>query len=161
MSRQAWGEVPIPDRVAERAATRFRASGECQISTYSVASHGYAQIGWKDDEGVMRGTTAHRAAWVYHTGRQITPGVTIDHRQADGCTSRQCVRFEHLRELVNLENARRHLGRDWPVDGRCRHGHDERWWRPKGPTRRKGYCAACRSVLQQTRRGSKRRKTYT
>lgn len=39
----------IPDAVAQRALARFvfdPVTG-CHVSTYSVASHGYAQIGWK------------------------------------------------------------------------------------------------------------------
>lgn len=148
----------IPARVAERAATRAVFVGECLISTYSLGSHGYAQVGWtegsKDERYV---TTAHRAAWVHYHGRQLDPGETVDHL----CHNRPCVRREHLRALVNLENARRNApGRDWPVDGRCRHGHAAHWWRPKGPTRAKGYCAACRSQLQQRRRGTKRCKQY-
>lgn len=151
--------VMIPNRVAQRAATRFVVQGECHISTYSVASHGYAQIGWQDHE-VRKGTTAHRAAWVHYTGRQISPGVTIDHRSGVGCTSRRCVRREHLRELPNLENARRTDGQDWPTTGQCINGHSPAWWRPKGPTRQKGYCHACRAERQQRDRGSIRRKSY-
>lgn len=76
--------VPIPARVAERAATNWHAEGSHHISNYSVASHGYAQIGWQDDSGKMRGTTAHRAAWAHHHG---DPGDdTIDHR-SDLCRS--------------------------------------------------------------------------
>lgn len=154
-----FATVPIPARVAARAATRYRpGDGDCLISTYSVASHGYAQIGWQDDNGKMRGTTAHRAAWVHHAGQQVPDGQTIDHKIE--CRNRTCVKFEHLRVLVNLDNARRHSGRDWPLGGECTHGHDPIWWRPKGPTRKKGYCHACRSELQQRRRGSTPRKTY-
>ena len=40
--------IVIPSRVAERAATRYvEDENGCFISTYSTASHGYAQIGWK------------------------------------------------------------------------------------------------------------------
>ena len=71
--------VTIPERVAKRASTRYEvdpASG-CWVSTYSVASHGYAQVGWR--EGRERwGTTAHRAAWVHAHG-QIPDGMTVDH----------------------------------------------------------------------------------
>lgn len=133
---------PIPERVAARAATRFVVSGECHISTYSIASHGYAQVGWSD-AGKNTMTTAHRAAWVHYTGEQIEPGYTIDHRQGLGCKSRRCVRREHLRSLINLENARRTSGTDWPL-GTCRHGHGVEHWRPKSDKRLKGYCAECR-----------------
>jgi hypothetical protein len=151
---------PIPARVAQRAATRAVPVGDCLISTYSTTPQGYAQIGWAEGGEGPWMTTAHRAAWVHYNGRQLEPGETVDHRLADGCTSRRCVRREHLRTLVNLENARRTLARDWPVDGRCIRGHASSYWRAKGPTRKKGYCHACRSELQQRRRNSKRRKTY-
>jgi hypothetical protein len=47
--------------------------------------------------------------------------MTVDHAQSV-CTSRRCVRKEHLRLLTNLENARRTDGRDWKV-GVCIEGH--------------------------------------
>lgn len=148
MSRQNWGETPVPDRVAFRAATRFVAVGDCHESTYSVASHGYAQIGWQDADGKRHGTTAHRAAWAHHHG-QVAQGETVDRT----CKNRRCVRIEHLRSLPNLENARRTAGRDWPV-GTCANGHGPELWRPKGPTRKKGYCHACRMNIQRRRRAA-------
>jgi hypothetical protein len=141
----SWGLVPVPDRVAYRAATRYQldeATG-CWISDYSTASHGCAQIGWQDDEKVMRGTTAHRAAWVHHNGQQVPDGQTIDHT----CKNRRCVRRDHLRVLVNLENARRTNGRDWPL-GTCLHGHGPEHWKPKNAQRKKGYCAECRRLMR-------------
>lgn len=109
----------IPYRVAERAATRYEcneATG-CHISTYSVGSHGYAQIGWSNC-GKNYATTAHRAAWV-HTHGQIEDDVTVDH---EVCRNPRCVNIEHLRLLTNHENARRTHGRDWPL-GECVNGH--------------------------------------
>ena len=107
----------IPPAAAERAFTRWVESADgCLISTYSVASHGYAQIGWNRTSG--RGmTTAHRAAWVHANG-QIPDGMTIDHM----CKNRRCVNVKHLRVLSNFENARRTSGRDWPL-GECANGH--------------------------------------
>lgn len=124
----------IPPRVAERAATRHVVSGSCHVSTYSVASHGYAQIGWNED-GERHVTTAHRAAWV-HTNGQIPEGMTIDHL----CKNRTCVKAEHLRLLSNFENGRRTFGRDWPL-GKCIRGHDnsELQTRPSG----KRVCRVC------------------
>jgi hypothetical protein len=107
----------IPERVALRAFTRCAPSPSgCLISTYSVASHGYAQIGWTG-EGMRTGTTAHRAAWV-HVNGQIPDGMTVDHT----CKNRPCVNVDHLRLLTNYENGRRTFGRDWPV-GECVNGH--------------------------------------
>lgn len=111
----------IPARAAERAATSYVEEPEsgCWISTYSTASHGYAQIGWHEDGvGRSRMTTAHRAAWVYWTGAQIPAGMTIDHK----CKTRRCVNPDHLRMLTNYENARRTHGRDWQL-GECINGH--------------------------------------
>lgn len=146
MTRKSWGEVQIPKRVAERAATRFTVFGACHISTYSISPQGYAQVGWKEPEDERSTMTlAHRAAWVHYTGEQIPPEMTIDHSSAAGCTSRRCIRREHLRVLPNLENARRTSGRDWPL-GTCLHGHGVEHWKPKAPKRKKGYCAECRRL---------------
>src|ERR1700739_2732367 len=93
--------IPVPTRVAERAYLKYeRDANECHISTYSVASHGYAQIGWTDTWGVRRGTAAHRAAWVHIHG-QIPEGMTVDHKPT---CDRRCVNVKHLRLLTNFEN---------------------------------------------------------
>lgn len=138
----------IPARVAARAATKYTVVGECWISNYSVASHGYAQIGWSGDDG--RGmTTAHRAAWTHYFGQ---PGEdTIDHL----CKTRRCVRPDHLRPLSNLENARRTFGRDWKL-GTCVNGHNQRHWRPSGTDRRKGYCELCKADVEEAYRAKRR-----
>lgn len=115
-------QIIIPDRVAERAATRFVVDVDgCRISTYSTASHGYAQVGWQD-KGYRQMVTAHRAAWVYATGEQIPEGMTIDHL----CKVRPCVNTDHLRVMTNYENARRTAGRDWPL-GECVNGHSNEY----------------------------------
>ena len=114
----------IPERVAERAISRYvvELATRCHISTYSVASHGYAQIGWNlsDGSGKNAGTTAHRAAWTAVHG-PIPAGMTIDHT----CKNRRCVNVNHLRMLTNHENSRRTAGRDWPL-GQCVNGHDNK-----------------------------------
>lgn len=49
-SPDRWNSVPIPERVALRAYERVEVDeAGCWISTYSTASHGYAQIGWQGD----------------------------------------------------------------------------------------------------------------
>ena len=46
---ERWNSVPVPERVARRAYERVEKRDDgCWISTYSVASHGYAQIGWNE-----------------------------------------------------------------------------------------------------------------
>lgn len=123
--------ILIPREVAERAATRYvEDANGCWISTYSVASHGYAQIGWQTEVRQANGrrkvtmTLCHRAAWVYYHGTQIPDGMTVDHM----CHNRRCVNPDHLRLLSNFENARRTSGRDWPV-GECINGHPNRYLR--------------------------------
>ena len=110
--------IVIPGRVAKRATERFVLDQDtgCHVSTYSVASHGYAQVGWQNN-GDRQMVTAHRAAWAFVHG-QIPEGMTIDHT----CKNRRCVNVEHLRLLTNFENARRTFGRDWPL-GQCAQGH--------------------------------------
>ena len=118
--------IVIPARVAGRAATRWEQNeNNCWISTYSTASHGYAQIGWHDDDGHRCATTAHRAAWVDNHGEQVPEGMTVDHT----CKERRCVNPAHLRLMSNFENARRTDGRDWP-EGECINGHpnSELFW---------------------------------
>lgn len=114
------GTVVIPERVLDRAAHRIVIDPEtgCHISTYSVGSHGYAQVGWNDKTGKPRMVLCHRAAWIRAHGEPIPDGMTVDHL----CHNRRCVNPEHLRLLSNYENARRIFPDDWPL-GLCRHGH--------------------------------------
>lgn len=132
----------IPERVAQRAVSKYvvEMGTRCHVSTYSVASHGYAQIGWNigDGSGRNAGTTAHRAAWASING-QIPEGMTIDHT----CKNRRCVNVDHLRMLSNLENARRTSGRDWPI-GQCVNGHDNKHLKLVNGGR-KVACAICKS----------------
>jgi hypothetical protein len=111
--------APIPERVAERAATRYvENEAGCFISTCSTGSHGYAQIGWTES-GKTQMTTAHRAAWVHYTGAQ--PVGMVDHQ--DHC-DRRCVRGSHLRDISNWQNARRNRADADPRLGVCLNGHD-------------------------------------
>ena len=142
-------ESNIPHRVAQRAISRFVVDENgCHISTYSVASHGYAQIGWHIGGDKNNMTTAQRAAWVAHTGEQIPAGMTIDHT----CKERRCVNPDHLRMLSNFENARRTRGRDWAL-GYCANGHPnkhlaiEPWRRTKDGKKRHGLrCQECKRL---------------
>lgn len=134
--RKSKTPIVIPDRVAERAATKYTEDENgCWISTYSTASHGYAQIGWNDG-GDRHMVTAHRAAWVHANGQQIPDGMTIDHT----CKARRCVNPAHLRAMENFENARRTFGRDWK-EGTCINGHpnDLLYQQPNGRWR----CPPC------------------
>lgn len=146
IARQPETPIVIPARVAQRAIERFVIDPHtgCHISTYSTASHGYAQVGWSSPEE-RRVVLAHRAAWVSAHG-QIEPGMTIDHT----CKNRQCVNLEHLRALDNFENGRRTSGRDWPL-GQCISGHPNSDLKlygngEKTPRLR---CQKCRVIYQQ------------
>lgn len=143
--------ITIPAAVAERAFTKWEPSPSgCRISTYSIASHGYAQIGWTEESGKRRGTTAHRAAWT-HVHGQIAAGITIDHEPT--CDHR-CVNVDHLRELTNFENGRRTTKRDWPL-GECARGHSNelliKQW-DKSENRYRLRCSECLKIDGKTSR---------
>lgn len=131
--------MDIPERVYQRVihnADRDEATG-CLVSRYSVASHGYAQVGWQTEHGVTM-TLCHRVVWQYLNG-EIPDGYTVDHQ----CHNRKCVEASHLRLLTNFDNARRTHGKDWPL-GQCAKGHpdSELFWHGKGKWRRQR-CRVC------------------
>ena len=125
----------------------------CLVCGYSTGSHGYAQA-WDGVTVVL----AHRIVWEWNNG-PIPAGWTVDH---EAWRNPRCVNKEHRRRRPNRDNARRNnQGRDWPVgDGECIRGHHQSWWRPKGPTRQKGYCHGCRMERQAARRGTVLRRDY-
>ena len=132
-----WNRTVIPERVKQRAYERWEPDLDCWISTYSVASHGYAQIGWQN-AGRTKMVLAHRASWEHING-PVPAGMTLDHT----CKNRRCVNPNHLRVLDNYENARRTSGHDWPL-GQCINGHDnsQLHTQPSG----KRVCSACRKI---------------
>lgn len=145
----------IPAVVMHRAITKstFDPETGCFVSSYSVGSHGYAQIGWSiyaitGGKKGNAGTTAHRAAWTAVHG-PIPEGMTIDHL----CKNRRCVNPAHLRMVSNYENARRTSGRDWPM-GQCANGHSNEHLRNADGGRRVR-CGIC-SAEQQRRYRNKR-----
>lgn len=140
---------PIPYRVAERAATRYEENEDgCWISTYSVGSHGYAQIGWSEG-GRHRMTTVHRAAWTYHRG-PIPEDMTIDHR----CHVRRCVRPQCLRLLTNVENAsdNRQVVKARPTTRLCGAGLHQLHLYPNG----KHGCLSCKAARQRRYRADRK-----
>jgi hypothetical protein len=90
----------VPQRVTDRLLASRIPSGDCLISTYSVGSHGYSQIGWTEN-GRNRMVLGHRVAWEAVHG-PITDGLTVDHV----CRNRRCCNVAHLRLLSNRDNAR-------------------------------------------------------
>lgn len=155
-SIDTWNKVPVPERVARRAAENIDIDENgCWISRYSVASHGYAQIGWSAN-GKTWMVLAHRASWTHFRG-QVPMGMTIDHT----CHVRKCVNPDHLRLLSNFENSRRTKGRDAEM-GYCVNGHDnsnlvETKRRTKSGERRIGLtCREC-AVASRSRWEAKNR----
>lgn len=142
-----WNTVSVPERVAERAYTKQVVNeAGCWVSTYSVASHGYAQIGWKT-EGSRHMVLAHRASWT-HVNGQVPIGMTLDHL----CKNRRCVNPAHLRLLSNYENARRNDGTNWAF-GTCRNGHPDsnlREVRRTAKSGRKYMGLECRICMQES-----------
>ena len=132
----------IPTRVIERVRTKVVVDPDrgCHISTYSVGSHGYAQVGWHED-GLRTVTLCHRVIWYAEHG-PIPEGMTIDHM----CKQRKCVRIDHLRLLTNYENARRTAGRDWPL-GQCINGHPNKHL---GNVSGRTHCTICAAEWQRT-----------
>ena len=132
-----------PQRVIDRATSKFTVdpSTGCHISEYSIGSHGYPQIGWWDSSlGKSHMVLVHRVAWEAKFG-PIEDGMTVDHM----CKQRRCCNVEHLRLLSNYENARRTMGRDWPI-GRCVAGHpnSESYVQPNG----RRLCHPCNRAAQ-------------
>lgn len=132
----------IPERVIARVRSKIEIDPDrgCHISTYSVGSHGYAQVGWHDEQGIRTMMLCHRVIWIAEHG-PIDPGMTVDHM----CKQRRCVRIDHLRLLTNYENARRTAGRDWPL-GQCINGHPNSMLH-----RQRGGRIVCAPCLQESR----------
>lgn len=140
--------MEIPARVAERAASRYVVNvNGCYISTYSLGSHGYAQIGWQGGEGKVVGTTAHRAAYVAAYG-QIPDSLTVDHL----CRTRPCVNPLHLRLLTNVDNA--------TDNGGVRLSPLVQKWCPSGhqmvQSTTQNYCPDCKNAYRRAWRRARR-----
>ena len=150
---ERWNSVPIPERVAQRAIEKVDKQPDgCWISQYSIASHGYSQIGWQTG-GERHVVLGHRAAWVSANG-QVPLGMTIDHT----CKVRRCVNPAHLRLLPNYENARRTNGRDWPM-GYCANGHDAtHLYEVTRSANASGKAVICRTCTQASRKRYEDRK---
>lgn len=107
--------MAAPPRVVERVLRRIQtAPNGCIVSTYSVGSHGYAQVGWHE-AGKRRMTLCHRIAYEVAHG-PIPEGMTVDHL----CHNRRCVNPAHLRLLTRQENGRL-TARFWRTH--CSEGH--------------------------------------
>lgn len=135
--------------VAEKLALNWVPDGECQRWTGAHIRTGYGQI---SIDGKRR--AVHRVAYEIHNG-PIPDGYEIDHR----CSTRDCIRIDHLEAVTHLENVRRGNSPAM-VDSRratCRNGH------PKTPENRRPYTdrrgkprTRCRACYNASRRASRR-----
>jgi hypothetical protein len=142
-----------PERVAHRVLTKWVADGECWVSTYSVGSHGYAQVGWFDPEkGKNTMTTAHRVAWWAANRQPIPPGYTIDHI----CRVRPCVNPLHLRLLPNPANASDNgmvkFRTNAEVGRPCKQGHPLVAQSADG----RAYCRTCKAARKRRLRAARK-----
>ena len=130
--------MAAPQRVIERYLASLSSEGACLVSSYSVGSHGYTQIGWSESGRTMM-VLGHRVAWEHHRG-PIPNDMTIDHI----CRNRRCGRIEHLRLLSNVENARSNGN---AIKTHCKRGH--RNWRTDGKGHRR--CVTCQDEANARR----------
>lgn len=144
--------MKIPERVVKRLLEKIEKDPQtgCHISTYSAGSHGYAQVGW-NEEGERTVMLAHRALWIAMMG-PIPKGYTLDHM----CKVRKCINLDHMRLLINYENARRTHGRDWPL-GQCAQGHPNSALK-EYPSGKRGIVTACSICVKEhwTRKNRRR-----
>ena len=108
--------LPVPSRVAERAATSYIISTDgCWITTYKLGVTGYGRISWRASDHKKHGSNVHRAAFQYWNGQPCGAENEVDHlchdpATCDGgvdCPHRGCVRPEHLGESTHRENTMR------------------------------------------------------
>lgn len=126
---------------------KWHPEGECWISDYSTGSHGYAQIGWFDEErGREVGTTAHRVSWWGANRKPIKKGMTIDHV----CHVKRCVNPLHLRLLSNEANAadNNQIRTNQPTGRLCRNGHPM----VRSAASKKTYCRECIAAAKRRAR---------
>jgi hypothetical protein len=143
--------LTIPPRIYERVMLQTVQWENCLVSTYSLGSHGYAQVGWTE-AGERHMVLCHRVVWEHHNG-PVPAGYVIDHT----CHVRPCITLSHLRLLTNYENARRTDGRDWPL-GQCANGHSNEYLVVSDGGRRIR-CRLCRNATQQRYRAKRKQLT--
>lgn len=85
----------------------------CWLWTGRLTPDGYGRFDARPRPGQPGEARAHRWAWEHHHGHPIPTGLTLDHLIGPGepCTSRACVRPDHLEAVTNAENLRRRHAR--------------------------------------------------
>lgn len=99
------GRRPVEERFWEKVDK----TGECWVWTGAKTDQGYGSF-WTGTDVDL----AHRVAWRL-AGNPDVP--ELDHVKAKGCTSRLCVRLDHLEPVTHAENMER------TKTGSCRQGH--------------------------------------
>ena len=82
--------------------------GECWLWSKAVNSKGYGCFAIRS-----KSYLAHRLSYELAYG-PIPDGLVIDHVVERGCTSRRCVRPDHLDAVTTAENNRRSRAVRWP-----------------------------------------------
>jgi Pyruvate/2-oxoacid:ferredoxin oxidoreductase delta subunit len=133
--------------------------GGCWLWTGSIVKEGYGQffLYWDEEHRRSQPIRAHRWAYQYLIG-PIPEGLTIDHVQARGCTSRACVNPLHMEPVSTAVNSMRGNS---PIaqharQTHCKNGHEftpENTFHPKpdGTHRTHRKCRICRRLYQQER----------
>lgn len=135
--------APLPERIEHK----IDRSGECHIWTGWVKPDG----GYGLTSYGGRTRVVHRLVWELCVG-PIPEGYEIDHVKARGCTSRACVRLDHLEPVTPVENKRRAglvgMGAVNAAKETCPNGH--RYDRVN--VRGQRYCRTCFNAHQNRRR---------
>jgi hypothetical protein len=139
--------VPIDVAEAQRRLDYFLSravlQGECLVWTGAVSKRG----GYPKASINKRFVYVHRVVWVAVHSTPIPEGMEVDHVKAKGCTSRACIKPEHLELVTGAENNLRSdsMSARRQRQTHCVRGHpfteaNTYRWR----TRR--YCRACRAL---------------
>jgi hypothetical protein len=131
----------LPDLTSD--LTRFWAKVEktetCWLWTGAKISRGYGCCGFEGQPWLV-----HRLAYTVLVG-PIGQGLTIDHVKPR-CTSKLCVRPDHLEPVTRRENTQRYAR----LITTCKRGHELR----KRPGDRQRRCRACQAIDQREARAA-------
>ena len=92
------GRTEVDTVLGERFWSKVDRSGECWTWTAARTRDGYPRFYFDG-----RVQYAHRLAWAEVNG-PIPEGIDLDHVRARGCTSKSCVRPEHLEPVTRQVN---------------------------------------------------------
>lgn len=98
------GQYKLESREEATASfwARVTKSEGCWVWTGRIAEKGYGHFSNRH----FMSARAHRIAYELEVG-PVPEGMQLDHSKALGCTTRLCVRPDHLEPVSNKENVRR------------------------------------------------------